>query len=97
MLNQLRERARSSYQCVSAADVWTRNTCILSPVALGAIVFRLKPTSVFNVFKSAIAYDTSIKSIPNLNKVDSDYMVDYEFEPDTKEEVLQVNLLQQAV
>ncbi|CAM9514454.1 unnamed protein product [Sphacelaria rigidula] len=43
---------------------------------------------VFNVFRSAIAYDTSIKTIPNLSKSEEEIMVEYEFEPDTKEEVL---------
>lgn len=47
--------------------------------------------SVFNVFRSAIAYDTSIKTIPNLSKSEEEIMVEYEFEPDTKEEVLDVS------
>lgn len=47
--------------------------------------------SVFNVFKSAIAYDTSIKTLPNIAKEGGEeHMVEYEFEPDTKEEVMQV-------
>lgn len=49
---------------------------------------------MFNVFKSAIAYDTSIKSLPNIAKEGGEeHMVEYEFEPDTKEEVMQVNIL----
>ncbi|CAM9592869.1 unnamed protein product [Chrysoparadoxa australica] len=44
---------------------------------------------VYNVFKSAIAYDTSIKTITNLTKAEEEPMVEYEFEPDTKEEVVQ--------
>ncbi|CAM9576939.1 unnamed protein product [Scytosiphon promiscuus] len=45
---------------------------------------------VFNVFKSAIAYDTSIKTLPNIAKDGGEeQMVEYEFEPDTKEEVMQ--------
>lgn len=48
-------------------------------------------SSVFNVFKSAIAYDTSIKTLPNIAKDGGEeQMVEYEFEPDTKEEVMQV-------
>lgn len=48
-------------------------------------------SSVFNVFKSAIAYDTSIKTLPNIAKEGGEeHMVEYEFEPDTKEEVMQV-------
>lgn len=51
--------------------------------------------SVFNVFKSAIAYDTSIKSLPNLAKEGGEeQMVEYEFEPDTKEEVMQVRQIE---
>lgn len=47
--------------------------------------------SVFNVFKSAIAYDTSIKTLANMAKEGGEeQMVEYEFEPDTKEEVMQV-------
>lgn len=46
---------------------------------------------MFNVFKSAIAYDTSIKTLPNMTKDgEEERMVEYEFEPDTKEEVMQV-------
>ncbi len=46
---------------------------------------------MFNVFKSAIAYDTSIKTLPNIAKEGGEeHMVEYEFEPDTKEEVMQV-------
>lgn len=46
---------------------------------------------MFNVFKSAIAYDTSIKTLPNIAKDGGEeQMVEYEFEPDTKEEVMQV-------
>lgn len=46
---------------------------------------------MFNVFKSAIAYDTSIKTLPNMAKDGGEeHMVEYEFEPDTKEEVMQV-------
>lgn len=48
---------------------------------------------VFNVFKSAIAYDTSIKTLPIMTKGGGEgaeeMMVEYEFEPDTKEEVMQ--------
>lgn len=48
------------------------------------------------MFRSAIAYDTSIKTLPNMTKAGGDgtdeMMVEYEFEPDTKEEVLQVTL-----
>ncbi|CAN0269878.1 unnamed protein product [Ascophyllum nodosum] len=48
---------------------------------------------VFNVFKSAIAYDTSIKTLPMLSKAGGEgaeeMMVEYEFEPDTKEEVME--------
>lgn len=47
--------------------------------------------SVFNVFRSVIAYDTSIKTIPNLAKAEEEIMVEYEFEPDTKDEVLEVS------
>lgn len=51
----------------------------------------LDQSSVFNVFKSAIAYDTSIKTLPNIAKDGGEeQMVEYEFEPDTKEEVMQV-------
>ena len=46
---------------------------------------------MFNVFRSAIAYDTSIKTLPNMAKdEEEERMVEYEFEPDTKEEVMQV-------
>ena len=49
---------------------------------------------MFNVFKSAIAYDTSIKTLPMLSKAGGEgaeeMMVEYEFEPDTKEEVMEV-------
>lgn len=49
---------------------------------------------MFNVFKSAIAYDTSIKTLPNMAKDgEEERMVEYEFEPDTKEEVMQVRRL----
>ncbi|CAM9360984.1 unnamed protein product [Discosporangium mesarthrocarpum] len=43
---------------------------------------------VYNVFKSAISYETSIKSLPSLTKTEEEPMVEYEFEPDTKDEVL---------
>lgn len=57
---------------------------------------------MFNVFKSAIAYDTSIKTLPNIAKDGGEeHMVEYEFEPDTKEEVMQVrtalHTMQEAV
>lgn len=49
-------------------------------------------SSVFNVFKSAIAYETSIKTLANLAQDGGEeQMVEYEFEPDTKEEVMQVH------
>lgn len=44
---------------------------------------------IYNTFKSAIAYEPSIKRIDNLAKAAEEPMVAYEFEPDTKDEVLQ--------
>ncbi|CAM9203703.1 unnamed protein product [Choristocarpus tenellus] len=44
---------------------------------------------VYNKFKSAIAYETSCQSIPSLTNTEEEPMLEYEFEPDTKEEVLQ--------
>ncbi|CAN0016642.1 unnamed protein product, partial [Phaeothamnion confervicola] len=37
---------------------------------------------------AAIAYDTSVKSISNLAMAAEEPMIEYEFEPDTKTEVL---------
>mmetsp|Transcript_22246 Transcript_22246/g.27961 ORF Transcript_22246/g.27961 Transcript_22246/m.27961 type:complete len:306 (+) Transcript_22246:64-981(+) len=43
---------------------------------------------VYNVFKSAIAYDTTLKIITPFHKLEEEPMADYEFEPDSKGEVL---------
>jgi len=44
---------------------------------------------VYQKFRSAIAYETSCKLLINLTKLEEEPMVEYEFEPDTKSEVLQ--------
>lgn len=68
-----------------------RATLAILPGSSSSRSRSINRPSVFNVFKSAIAYDTSIKSLPNLAKEGGEeQMVEYEFEPDTKEEVMQV-------
>mmetsp|Transcript_11621 Transcript_11621/g.17342 ORF Transcript_11621/g.17342 Transcript_11621/m.17342 type:complete len:305 (-) Transcript_11621:181-1095(-) len=44
---------------------------------------------IYNSFRSAIAYDTTVKTIFNMASAEEEPMVEYEFEPDTKSEVLQ--------
>ncbi|CAM9630201.1 unnamed protein product [Laminaria digitata] len=93
------EKGRSQLARLYADDVVAACTDASTPMQFGmatAMATEILKNDfdsmhiVFNVFKSAIAYDTSIKTLPNMAKDgEEERMVEYEFEPDTKEEVMQ--------